>query len=162
VKLFGFLQIIFERQDPEKGTSFFAEFIYIFIYYLTMQVSSEQILIYNDGLPRQNPNDTGPIVRCPVGHPIASGCDTACIRTRDCSDASYTEMQCLRPLRHAGTMTNIFLFSDHYACVFSCFLLLCSFDPMIHLTNKELCVLQAQAWIKAGESIFIIILLTKA
>uniref|UniRef100_A0A8C7CXR2 Equistatin-like n=1 Tax=Oncorhynchus kisutch TaxID=8019 RepID=A0A8C7CXR2_ONCKI len=27
----------------------------------------------------------------------------------------------------------------------------CSFDPVIRLTNKELCVLQAQAWIMAGK-----------
>ena len=55
--------------------------------------------IYNDGLTRQNPDDTEPIVRRPMGLPITAGCNTGRIRTRDCSDASCTEMQCLRPLR---------------------------------------------------------------
>ena len=41
----------------------------------------------------------GAIVRRLVGLKITAGCDTAWIRTRDCSDASCTEMQCLRPLR---------------------------------------------------------------
>jgi hypothetical protein len=53
----------------------------------------EQILIYNDG-----PDNAGPIVCCPVGLPITAGCDTAWILTRDVSDASCTEMQCLRQL----------------------------------------------------------------
>ena len=68
---------------------------------LTRQVS-KQIIIYNDGLLRPNPDDAGPIVRCPMELPITAGCDTAWIRTRYYSDASCTEMQCLRPLRHSG------------------------------------------------------------
>ena len=40
-----------------------------------------------------DPGDAGPIVRLPMGLPITAGCDTAWIRTRDCSDASCTEMQ---------------------------------------------------------------------
>ena len=39
--------------------------------------------------------------------PITIGCDAACIRTRDCSNASCTEMQWLRSLRHLGAMTYI-------------------------------------------------------
>ena len=53
--------------------------------YLTRQ---EQILIYNDGLPRPNlnPDNDGPIVHRPMGLPITAGCDTAWNRTRVCSD----------------------------------------------------------------------------
>jgi hypothetical protein len=36
----------------------------------------------------------------------AAGCDTAWNRTRVCSDASSTEMQCLRPLHHPGAQNN--------------------------------------------------------
>ena len=73
------------------------------IFYITRQVHKEQILIYNDGLQRPNPDDVGPIVRRHVGLPITAGCDTAWIRTRvSVVDASSTEMQCLRPLRHSG------------------------------------------------------------
>jgi hypothetical protein len=46
--------------------------------------------------------------------------------------------------------------------VLSCFVLFCSFDPVIRLTNKYIIVLQAQAWIKAGDSICITVLFTKA
>ena len=46
---------------------------------LTRQVSLEQILIYNDSLYRPNPDDTGPIVRHPMGLPIPASCDTAWI-----------------------------------------------------------------------------------
>jgi hypothetical protein len=60
----------------------------------TKQVSSEQILIYNDG-----PDDAGPIVCRPMELQITAGCDSAWIRTRDCNNTSCTEMQCLRPLR---------------------------------------------------------------
>jgi hypothetical protein len=74
--------------------------------YLTKQVSSEQIIIY-DGLPRPNRDDAGPIVRRPMGLPITARCDTAWIRTRDCSDASCTEMQCLRSLCHRNRMEHI-------------------------------------------------------
>ena len=45
------------------------------------------------------PGDTGPIVRHPIGLPITAKCDTAWIQSMDCSDASCTEMQYLRPLR---------------------------------------------------------------
>ena len=38
--------------------------------YLARQVSYEQILIYNDGLHRPNPDVVGPIVRHPMGLPI--------------------------------------------------------------------------------------------
>jgi hypothetical protein len=69
---------------------------------------------YNGGLPLSNPNlgvppygtnpdDTEPIVRHPMGLPITAGCDTAWNQTRVCSDASSTEMQCLRLLRHSET-----------------------------------------------------------
>ena len=75
---------------------------FVFFFYLTRQVSSEQILIYNDGLPRPNPDDAGPIVRRPMGLPITAGYDAAWIRTTDCSDTSCTEKQCLRTLRHSG------------------------------------------------------------
>ena len=37
---------------------------------------------YNDGLPQPNSDNTGPIVRRPVGLPIPASCDTAWIRTR--------------------------------------------------------------------------------
>uniref|UniRef100_A0A8C7FFT9 Arf-GAP with GTPase, ANK repeat and PH domain-containing protein 3 n=2 Tax=Oncorhynchus kisutch TaxID=8019 RepID=A0A8C7FFT9_ONCKI len=49
-----------------------------------------------------NTDDAGPIVHRPMGLPISDGCDTARDRTRVCSDASNTEMQCLRPLRHSA------------------------------------------------------------
>ena len=41
-----------------------------------------------------------------MGLPIMAGCDTAWNQTRVCSDASSTEMQCLRPLRHSGAPLN--------------------------------------------------------
>jgi hypothetical protein len=66
----------------------------LYLLYLTRQV--------NDGLPRPNPDDAGPIMCRSMGLPITSGCDTAWIRTRDCSDVSCTKMQWLRPLRHSG------------------------------------------------------------
>ena len=50
--------------------------------YLTRQVSHEQILTYNDSLPRPNPDDAGPIVRRPMGLPITAGCDTAWIELK--------------------------------------------------------------------------------
>uniref|UniRef100_A0A4W5NP36 Arrestin, beta 2a n=1 Tax=Hucho hucho TaxID=62062 RepID=A0A4W5NP36_9TELE len=65
-------------------------------------VISQQILIYNGGLPRPNPDDAGPMVRRPMGLPI---------RTRDCSNASCTEMQCLRPLHHSGAQLLNYLVS---------------------------------------------------
>ena len=51
---------------------------------LTRQVSQEQILIYNVGLPQPSPNpyDAGPIVRRPMGLPITASCDTAWNQTR--------------------------------------------------------------------------------
>jgi hypothetical protein len=62
--------------------------IYLFCnLYLTRQVSYEQILIYNDNLPRPNPDDTGPIVRRPIGLPITAGCDAAWIL----EDKSFVE-----------------------------------------------------------------------
>jgi hypothetical protein len=64
-------------------------------FYLTRQVSSEQILIYNDGLPRPNPDDAGPIVRRPMVLPVMARCFTAWIRTRDSRDTCCNEMQCL-------------------------------------------------------------------
>ena len=56
------------------------------------ELSYEQILIYNDGVPRSNPNldNAGPIVRRPMG--LNHGWVN---RTRVCNDASSTEMQCL-------------------------------------------------------------------
>ena len=65
------------------------------IFYLIRQVSSEQILIYNEG-------NTGPIVRRSMGLPITASRDTTWNRTRVFSDTSSTEMQCLRPLHHSG------------------------------------------------------------
>jgi hypothetical protein len=44
-----------------------------------------------------------------MGLPITAECDTAWIQTRDCSDASCTEMQCFRPLHHSeGQYKRIF------------------------------------------------------
>jgi hypothetical protein len=60
-------------------------FFGILSFYLTRQVSEEQILIYNDNLHRPNPDNTGPDLKQGV-----------------CSDTSSTEMQCLRPLHHLG------------------------------------------------------------
>ena len=76
--------------------------------YLSRQVSLEQILIYNDGLPRPNPNpdDVVPIVRRLMGLPITASCDTAWNWTRVCRDASNTEMPYLRPLRHSSTRSH--------------------------------------------------------
>ena len=74
-------------------------------FYLTFNEASQlrtNYYIYNEGLPWPNPNDAGPIVRHPMGLPITAGCDTAWNRTRVCNDASSTEMQCLRSLRHSG------------------------------------------------------------
>jgi hypothetical protein len=55
--------------------------IYMFLFNLslTRQVSSEQILIYNDGLHETNPDDAGPIERCPMGLSITASCDTTWI-----------------------------------------------------------------------------------
>ena len=39
-----------------------------------------------------------------MGLSITAGCYTARNQTRVCSDASSTEMQCLRPLCHSGEM----------------------------------------------------------
>ena len=64
-------------------------------------------------LTRQDPDGVWPTPakfgRCwancrPMGLPIMSDCDTAWNRTRVCSDASSTEIQCLRPLRHYGAL----------------------------------------------------------
>jgi hypothetical protein len=54
--------------------------------------------------PGENPNqdDTGPIVRHSMGLPITAGCDTTWNRTRVCSAAFRTKLQCLRTLRHSG------------------------------------------------------------
>jgi hypothetical protein len=62
----------------------------------------------NDGLPWPNPNpyDSGPIVHHSMGLPITASCDTAWNSTRVCSDTSGTEMQCLRPLRHSGALSD--------------------------------------------------------
>ena len=47
--------------------------MYIFFYlYLTRQVNIEQILIYNDGLHRPTPEDSGPVVRRPMELPIGT------------------------------------------------------------------------------------------
>jgi hypothetical protein len=60
------------------------------------------IIIYNDGLPRPDPNNAGPIVRRPMGLSITADCETAWNQTRVYSDSFSTEMQCLRLLRHSG------------------------------------------------------------
>ena len=44
-------------------------------------------------------------MRRPMGLPITAGCDTAWYRTRVCSDASRTEMQCIRSLPDSGAPT---------------------------------------------------------
>ena len=71
------------------------------------QRGKEQILIYNAGLHRPNPDEAGPIVHRPMGLPITAGCDTAWNQTRVCRDYSSTEVQCLTPLRHSGALANI-------------------------------------------------------
>ena len=58
--------------------------------------------------PGPNLDDTWVIVRSPMGLRITARCDTAWIGTRDCSDISCTEMQCLRPLRHAGARVDMY------------------------------------------------------
>jgi hypothetical protein len=55
------------------------------------------ILIYNDSLLWPNTNLDDAVCR-PMALPITASRDTAWNRTRVCSDASSTEMQCLRPL----------------------------------------------------------------
>ena len=50
------------------------------------------------------PGQRRPIARSPMGLPIMAGCDSAWNRTRVCSDASSTELQCLRPLLHSGAL----------------------------------------------------------
>ena len=74
------------------------------VFLLCYLTSPEQILIYNDDLPWPNPNpgDAGPIVCCPMGLPNTADYNTAWKRTSVCSDASSTEMQRLRLLRHSG------------------------------------------------------------
>ena len=60
--------------------------------------------------PGQNPPLTrtmlGQNLHHPMGLPITAGCDTAQDKTRVCGDASSTEMQCLRLLRHSGVYLN--------------------------------------------------------
>ena len=57
--------------------------------------------------PNLNPDDAGPIVLRPMGLPITAGCDTAWNRTRVCSDAPSTDMQCFIPLPHSGALVGI-------------------------------------------------------
>ena len=52
--------------------------------------------------PTSNPADAGPIVRRPMGLPVAAGCDRAWTRTRISSGTASNAMQCLRPLGHSG------------------------------------------------------------
>jgi hypothetical protein len=51
------------------------------------------------------PDDAGPIVRGLSR--VAASCDTASYRTRICSNAARTSMQCLRPLRDTGGLIPI-------------------------------------------------------
>jgi hypothetical protein len=95
-------------------------FYFICNLYLTRQVSQEQILIYNDGLPWPNLDSAGPVVHRPMGLPITARCDAAWIQTRDCSDASCAEMQCLRPLRHSGAQHKVHFFATFVAVLLKC------------------------------------------
>ena len=61
------------------------------------------------------PGQIRPVVRRPMGLPITTECDTAWIQTRDCSDASRTEIQCLSPLHHSGVFLSNYLVTD---CLF--------------------------------------------
>ena len=59
--------------------------------------------------PSPNPDDAGPIVRRPMGLPVAAGCDRAWTRTRISSGTASTAMQCLRPLHHSGGLMMMIL-----------------------------------------------------
>ena len=74
--------------------------------YLTRQASEEQILIYNDSLPRPNPNpgDAGPSVRHPKGLPITPVVIQPGIKPGSVVMPTSTDMQCLRLLRHSGSL----------------------------------------------------------
>jgi hypothetical protein len=54
------------------------------------------------------PGNAGSIVLWPMGLPIMAGFDAAWILTRDCSNASCTEMQCLTPLRPCVCLCSLF------------------------------------------------------
>jgi hypothetical protein len=64
----------------------------------------------------QTQTTLGQLCSRPMGLPVTAGCDTAWIVIQVvCSDASSTEMQYLRPLRHLGapslnTYVNVIVF----------------------------------------------------
>ena len=59
--------------------------------------------------PSPNSDNAGPIVHRPMGLPITASCDTAWNRTRVCSDASSTAIQCLITLPHSAACTTFTL-----------------------------------------------------
>ena len=61
-----------------------------------------------------------------MGFPITDRCDTAWIWTRDCSDTSCTEMQCLRPLRHSGALYSTLQYLMLLYTILHCFTMLYS------------------------------------
>ena len=75
-------------------------------FYLTSQLRTNSYLQWQPtpAKPSPKPDDTGPILRRPMGLPITAGCDTAWDWTRVCSEASSTEMQCFRTLLHLGAL----------------------------------------------------------
>ena len=101
-------------------TVYYARAGAIFVYntnlYLTWQVSLEQIILYNNGLHRPNPDDSGSIVRRPVGYPITAGCETAWNQTR-VSEVTPQALRCSALDRCATRDNPIFTYSPLCAMV---------------------------------------------
>ena len=67
--------------------------------------------------PDQTQTTVGQLCAALWDSPITAGCDSAWIQTRDCSVASYTEMQCLRPLPNCKWMLLIELLLTVFSSV---------------------------------------------
>ena len=64
--------------------------------------------------PSPNPDDTAPIVRCPMGLPDATGCGRSWTRTRVSGGTASTVVQCKRQLCHSGGLLLIFYCLFHF------------------------------------------------
>jgi hypothetical protein len=77
--------------------------------------------------PSPNPDDAGPIVRRPMGLPVVSSCDRAWTQTQNLSSSTASiEMQCLRPLRHSGGLSGVFM----NACMICVYVRVCVFTKV--------------------------------
>ena len=98
-----------------------------------------------------------PIVHRPMGLPITAGCDTAWNRTRVCSDASSTEMQCCATRERCHTPDNLswtLWYRNLSSCygiyeIMSSIILVLGFSSLVIWTNKD----WAKAVIKLGAGI---------